>query len=1636
MTSGINGSLGGDDPDIEVSRSPEASSSGGAEASSDGGHEGADHTATTDPGGSVDAVVGTAVTVDSSSSCRVEGKLSSGLARPRRSKGRSKAVRACGVTGKGQGPEVPFEALHAASPSAVVEVGGVEVRTLLDTGAESSLISRRFFERYLQGNFDVRDPEKGIKLVVANNTVLPFDGVVFLPVKFSADLVIECPFFISADLLEGQKYDVTLGWNVLKRLSEWQGPGDPQRQEDWREPLQFLRSVLSSQSRGSGESRGVGPVKVRLGRHPYTIPPRSIRVLNCNLRSRPEDLKGKLVLVEPAHKSLECPVFVNEMCVDTDGRTVKVVVSNAGSTPFTLAAFRELATVSPITEAVSLRTEESSDGLVVGVVEPDVSALESGVGSLVASPAGNEPPSPPEVSGDSLGDDEVQRGERLVVTTSDGVEHALPPGLVLNREGVLQDAKNFDAAVYLIKEFDSVFIKDEFDVGKCDVAPMRIRLVDDEPVSLPYRRIPPQHLQEVRDMLQKFLEQKIIRRSSSPYAAPVVLAKKTNGKLRFCVDYRKLNEKTIADQFPLPRVEEMLEALRGARIFSSVDMAHSFFQLALDEESIEKTAFRVPMGLFEFLRVPMGLKGSPAMMQRVIERCLGARNLLDLLLFLDDILGYTKIFEDHLDVLRYIFTQLGKFGLKLKGEKCHLFKSSVAFLGHVVSGDGIQTDPSKIEVIRDWPLPRTVRELRSFIGLAAYYKRFVRGFANIAAPLYGLLTEEGQKNFPNLPEDAVAAFHKLKGALIEAPVLAYPDFGREFLLETDACATGLGACLMQADADGKAHPVAYASRTLRPAERKYVDQSSFKMELLALKWAIADKFREYLSFSKFTVWTDNNPLVHLRSAKLGATQQRMVAALAPFDFEVKYRPGKTNQCADALSRLAPADWATATNTPAELRRVACVQSEPKAEIQVGSVVAGEVEGKCIWPGWTTEELAGAQRADPELKHVVQWVERGEFPNTRTLPSELKAWTRELKRFTFHDGVLCRKVNDPAMGPIFQLLAPGVIRLELLKAAHQWWGHPGTSRAFSFLRLRAFWPGMFRDIEKEVKSCDHCLHAKAPPRKQTPPQEHVVANRPLEILAVDMLKLDKGKGGFESVLVATDVYSKFSIAVPCRDEKATTVARALRDHWLSRYGMPLVLHSDQGRNFESGLIAELCALYGIKKTRTTSYHPQGNPVERFNRTLIAMLKSLPQSSRRRWPELLPHITHIYNTTPHSATRVAPYVLLFGREPHTPLDLLLRNTARPWSQQFVQEQSELLKICSKAAHESQERQNMRNKQYADTKASGDQIAEGTVVLLKRTHHDGRHKLENFHQDEKYVVVTRDGNTYIICPLSGNKPAQRVNRDKLYPVPGQPKMASHPVAENEKLGESADSEPSSSDEIVQFERLDRDAAVQQRLDRDDSNVAIGSDGGDSDRSEDPTRQAAEPDLSGEGTAQVGVAGILDPLSTGQSQADQAPEEQLELDQVTEQPQQPHDLVDQVLVAEPAQNPEAQPLPQPQGQGDQAQLEREEVTILPLVREVGEPSRVRAQGDAEEATGELDQVDSSTERPLTPQPTGSYMVETPWGPRRRSARPNRGLNPNPFNAPRPAFPTLNRSHKNVFRSAFSRGVQIVRDWSQRYTT
>ncbi|KAL7870478.1 hypothetical protein SRHO_G00079750 [Serrasalmus rhombeus] len=1147
-----------------------------------------------------------------------------------------------------------------------------------------STITESFFSKH----FEPWGPERlqscqWLKLRAANGLDIPYIGYVELNVELCGKLVPDCGVLVVKDPLGGVGLQApgVLGMNVLSKCyqelfvqhgsSLFDLPAVSHAHSSVVKALQFCCQF----DRQSAVRR---PVKVR-GGQVYRIPGGTMRLVPATCS---EQLFCEPVLFEPPDTGLPAGLLASPALVTVIRGTGYIPVVNVGVNDVLLYPRTNLGILSSVC-VVNLPPE-------VQEVSPVTATVASH--DVTLSPCN-------------------QVATLDLSSLSDGEQ---------------------DQVRALLQKYHDVFSSHEGDLGCVNFISHQIPLLDDVPVRQRHRRIPPTEYEVVKSHINQLLEAQVIRESSSPYASPIVLVKKKDGSLRMCVDYRQLNAKTRKDAFPLPRIEESLDALSGARWFSTLDLASGYNQVPVAEEDRAKTAFCTPFGLFEWNRMPFGLCNAPGTFQRLMERLFGDQQCQSLLLYLDDIVIFSSTVTQHLERLDLVLGRLQHEGLKAKLEKCFFFQREVSYLGHVISDQGVATDPSKIQAVAGWRTPSTVSELRSFLGFSSYYRRFVEGFAKLAAPLHKLVAEmvgakagkRSEHRFSSHWSDQCqSSFDELKRRLTTAPVLAYADFKLPFILEVDASHSGLGAVLSQ-EQGGKVRPIAYASRGLRPTERNMSNYSSMKLEFLALKWAMTEKFREYLLGHHCVVYTDNNPLSHLSSAKLGALEQRWAAQLASFDFEIKYRAGRHNRNADALSRQHPsepsgtADLAPGTAIPTLLRRA--LAAEPLVGVTQAAMIA--------LPGHTLSEVCVMQRTDPVIGEVLKYWDQKVRPNSiqrQPMSKSTLALLRQWDHLVQKDDVLYRRVFRPdGAEEGLQLVLPTCLKNEVLVQLHQDHGHQGVERTMELVRKRCYWP-----------------------------------------------VLEPSRSGCENVLVLTDVFSKYTLAIPTRDQQAATVAQVLVNEWFYKFGVPARIHSDQGRCFEASLLRQLCNLYGIDRSRTTPYHPAGNgQCERFNRTLHNLLRTLPVSQKRDWPVCLPQVLFCYNTTPHQATGESPHFLMFGQEPRLPIDFLLGRVQEPVAgrvHDWVLEHQNKLQIAFSGAQERLKAAASRRKERHDRQVHDLPIREGQLVYLRDFGIRGRHKIHDRWSSVIYQVVKppkAGGAVYAIAPVGNLDKIKYVHRSLL--------------------------------------------------------------------------------------------------------------------------------------------------------------------------------------------------------------------------------------------------------------------------------
>ena len=755
------------------------------------------------------------------------------------------------------------------------------------------------------------------------------------------------------------------------------------------------------------------------------------------------------------------------------------------------------------------------------------------------------------------------------------------------------------------------------ELGHYDGRLFKIDTGNAHPVRCMPRPVPHHKKVEIDRQIDDMLSRGLIEPTDSEWASPVLMVKKNDGSLRFCIDYRRLNDITKHDAFPLPNINDCLASLgKGCGYFSSLDLASGYWQMGMDKESQEKAAFTTHRGLFKPLVQPFGPKGGVAHFSRVMDSLLGSLQWKILLIYLDDILVFGKDFQEHLHRLGLVLQTLIKANLKLKPEKCNLFRKSVRFLGHVISDKGIQPDPDKLKSVREWPVPTGKDEVRSFLGFLSYYRRYVKNFALLAEPLIALTRKNAKFKWD---ADCEMAFVKLRHVLIDYPILAYPDFTQPFVLTTDASATGLGAVLSQGEGMQE-KVIAFASRTLTKAERNY---SATERECLGVIWA-TENFEYYLLGAPFVIYTDHDPLTYLRSVpQPHGRLARWILKLERFEYQLRHKAGKSISHADGLSRQA---------------------------VQVTAISLPEM--------WSIDEFRDAQSKDRVLRRVKYFCKLQKQPSSSEDPS-LREYCRKMDLLEDREGVLICRYEGKAERRE-QVVVPEVLIPRVLENFHDKAGHFGSEKTLQKVRQHFFWASMFKDVAAWCKTCRECQLRKHPPSAAKAPVQYMpVASEPGQLLCMDFVgPLPETPNGNKHMLVVTDAFSKYSEVIALPNQTAEVTANALIQECFSRQGVPSILHSDQGRNFESEVIQHLCQRLGIEKTRTSGYHPAGNGgVERYNKTLIERLSlMLERDDQTDWEDHIPQALFDYHNAVHCSTGMTPAQLHFGRALRSPFDTL--------------------------------------------------------------------------------------------------------------------------------------------------------------------------------------------------------------------------------------------------------------------------------------------------------------------------------------------------------------------------------------------
>jgi transposase InsO family protein len=752
----------------------------------------------------------------------------------------------------------------------------------------------------------------------------------------------------------------------------------------------------------------------------------------------------------------------------------------------------------------------------------------------------------------------------------------------------------------LLSNYGDCFSKSLDDLGFTKITEMVIELEDTQPVVYrPYRMSYAERIL-VRNMVQEMLDNGIVRESSSPYASPIVLVQKKTGDKRLCVDYRALNRKTKKDHYPLPRVEDQLDQLSGNTLFTSLDLASGYYQIPIAEESRPKTAFVTPDGQYEYNRMPFGLVNAPSVFQRTINKILSDAKIKYAIVYMDDILIPAKDVAEGLQRLEEVLRLLREGGLTLKVAKCNFFQSHLDFLGFEVSAEGIRPGRRKTDAVEKFPTPSNQHEVRQFLGLSGFFRRFIKGYALIARPLTDLLQKDSVWTWD---EAQKSAFDNIKTLLTHRPLLALYDPKADTQLHTDASKDGVAGILLQANAGGNFQPVSYFSRKTTPDECKL---HSYELETLAVI-ASLNRFRVYLVGIPFQIFTDCNALRYtLTKRDVVPRVARWWIQIQEYDCTIEYRPGTRMLHADALSRNAVDEDSSGTHI------LDVLTSEKVDQDWITTVQSTDAEIKMI------KEVLGDQSSEQVADFV--------------------------NNYRLKNGRVYRVVNDE-----LKWVVPKSVRWQIVQKNHDDVGHCGFDKTLQRIKKHYWFAKMRRFVKKYVTSCLECAHHKAPGGKREGglhPIEKV--SIPFHTIHADHLgPFIKSKKGNCYLLVIIDSFTKYANVTAVKNTKSATSIKVIKEH-ISYFGVPSRLITDKGTSFTSKTFKEFVSLYGIKHIENAVATPRANgQVERFNRTILnALATSSHGDDEKNWDDYVTEIQIGLNTTTHKTTQKTPSELLFG------------------------------------------------------------------------------------------------------------------------------------------------------------------------------------------------------------------------------------------------------------------------------------------------------------------------------------------------------------------------------------------------------
>ena len=807
----------------------------------------------------------------------------------------------------------------------------------------------------------------------------------------------------------------------------------------------------------------------------------------------------------------------------------------------------------------------------------------------------------------------------------------------------------------LVLQNQDLFANKDSELGHTETVKMQVDVGNNEPIKMRPYRTPIKNREVIDKAIDEMLDADVIRRSRSPWSFPVVIVDKKDGSKRFCVDFRRLNKVTKKNSYPLPLIDDILALLGKAKYFTSLDLKSGYWQVAMDEKDKEKTAFACHKGLFEFNVMPFGLSNAPAVFQELMSVVLQGCNDFSTA-YLDDIMIFSPTLEEHLEHICVIFDRLRQHNLKLKLKKCSFLKSETHYLGFVISEEGIKPDQKKVEAIRSLPVPTCVREVRSFIGMCSYYRRFIPNFSQIAEPIIALTRKYAHFKWSDTHQKA---FDYLKDSLTAVPLLVYPDSNKPYVLYTDASDTCIGACLTQ-ECDGDEKPLYYLSHKLSRSQCKW---SVVEKEAFAIHFGL-QKLDYYLHNAQFVIRTDHKPLKFLLESPMQNKKIQLWAlSMSGYNCSIEYIAGPTNTCADLLSRH-----------PDNVQKASDIQNSEEVEDQtvldvndnlyeVNVIDSNQFDPKtfasCDLP--TNDSFEKCDCSDFSKVGFDMKIEQtrdDDISEIRSMILNGKESKDIQKHYLLVDDLVyyLSNVNDD---PCLRLFIPKYLRIFVVKQYHDQNGHMGVQKTFDSIRQKYYWPNLFKEINKYVNECTIC-QTRSLQKIRQPLQETAIPPYPMAKLSLDLSgPYPTTMSGNKYIIAFVDWYSGWPEAFAVPDKTGETVADLIIDQVFPRFGSCLQLVTDNGTENVNKVVKETLAKLNIDHVLTSVYHPQSNAkVERFHRTLHDILAKKVAGDPQTWDLNLNQALAAIRFNVSESSKFSPFFLLYNRDVVLPIDIIMK------------------------------------------------------------------------------------------------------------------------------------------------------------------------------------------------------------------------------------------------------------------------------------------------------------------------------------------------------------------------------------------